>query len=71
MKFCKWYRRETSTKANQTPCVLQEGNEAVHHLHHNNSVRAYQEMVAQWIMNPCRRDMGNFMENAFPNSKTT
>jgi len=65
------YERETSTKANRTPCARGLYGAAVHHLHHNNSVQAYQEIVTQWIMNPCRRDMGNFMENAFPNSKTT
>lgn len=54
---------DTSMKQAQKPTVFPgvcavkgRCNEAVHHLHHNNSVRAYiyQEMVVQWIMNPCR-----------------
>jgi len=41
------YERETSTKANRTPCARGLYGAAVHHLHHNNSVQAYQEIVTQ------------------------
>lgn len=40
------YERETSTKANRK-CARGLYGAAVHHLHHNNSVQAYQEIVTQ------------------------